>query len=207
MTAPLDVHLEAGRIEAIADRLGATDGQIAFAVQAAANHAARLAQRMSLAKMNAGLGVSAAGLRRRLKATTANGVKADGSIRYSSGKAAARLRNRARVWWGLNPVDPFKLSVEPHMSSDIRSRTGGVTAGRYRWDGAFIARRKKGNTQTSGGLAVFKRRGKESLPIVRQFADIRAQALAIITSDIFPKIADQFYERFEKELLKELARA
>lgn len=198
----LGVTLDAERLAAAADAIGAVDSDITLAVRAAANHAARLAQRMGKTRMNAGLSVSAETLRRRLKATTARGYRSTGQVRFSSARSDQELRARARVWFGINPVDPFNLTTPPVWSSDVRNRTTGVTAGRYRWDGAFIGRRKKGNTGEAGSPAVFMRKTEKNLPIVRQFADINAQALAIITSEIFPRVADEFYRRFDLELVK-----
>ncbi|MFM2090902.1 MAG: Prophage minor tail protein [Planctomycetota bacterium] len=198
----LGVTLDAERLADMADRIGAVDSDITLAVRAAANHAARLAQRMGKARLNKGLSVSAETLRRRLKATTARGYRASGQVRFSSAQADANLRARARVWFGLNPVDPFNLSTPPVWASNRSTRSSGVTAGRYRWDGAFIGRRKKGNTGEAGSPAVFMRKGPKRLPIIRQFADINAESLAIITSEIFPLIADEFYRRFDLELVK-----
>ena len=203
----LGVTLDPGRLEAIGARLGASNGQISYAIREAANHAARVAQRRGRAKMTAGLSVSLAALRRRIKRTTAQGVRASGKVRYSSSRSATNLREAALVWFGLNPVDPFDLSTPPVYSTDRATKQTGVQAGRYRWDGAFMGRRKRGSTgQRSDDLAVFMRRGKSRLPIVRQFADIDAKGFEIISGSLFPLIADEFYRRFEIVLTQELAR-
>lgn len=203
----LGVSLNAQELAYIADRLGANDGNISWALRGAATHAARLAQRLGKAQLRSGLSISAETLRRRLKLSTAQGRRSDGTIRFSSAQSAHNLRARARVWFGLNPVDPFKLTTPPVWSSDIKTRTSGVTAGRYRWDGAFIARRRKGRSAEAGREAVFMRKGANRLPIVRQFAEINAKSLEVITGNIFPLVAPEFYRKFEQLLIIEMERS
>lgn len=206
MSGALDVMLSAEDLAAIVDRLGATEGMAAYALREAANHAARLAARRSRQPMSRGLEVSAATLRRRLKMSTARGLRRSGAVRYSSAQADQQLRARATVWFGFNPVDPFDLKAPVQWSSDPRTRSSGVSAGRYRWDGAFVAHRRKGASKEKGGLAVFMRKGRRRLPIIRQFADINAKGLEIISSAVFPGVAEEFYQRFEQVLNKEIER-
>ncbi len=200
----LNVTVSASKIEDIADSLGANDFEIMWAIKDAANYAARRAQRIGAASLHDGLDVEAATLRRRLKLTAAQGVRRSGRVRYSSAKAAKVTQARARVWFGLNPIDPFELSTPPAPGSDVRTRSQGVIAGRYHWGNAFIAKGKVG-TGGAGRLFVFMRKRKSRLPLARQFADINAKALSIISSpEVFGKVEVDFYRRFESTLIKEI---
>ena len=95
----------------------------------------------------------------------------------------------AGVWYGLNPVALIRLGAR-------QTSTGVSARGGRKVDGAFIARAR------GGGAQVFKRKGRERLPIVVQAADIEARATDYIQDDLAGARAfeQQFHRVFEHEI-------
>lgn len=94
-----------------------------------------------------------------------------------------------RVWYGLDPVG--LSSLKPRQTSE------GVTAGKHKRPGAFLANSRSGTRQ------VFKREGKQRLPIKRQTVDINDRAVTYIEDDLLG--ADEFDRQFWKFFEHELA--
>ena len=189
--------LDLRRLEAIAAEFGATDLAVRAAILLAANKAAVYAEKLSRTEMHREQGVSLGALRRRLRRFAATGTRADGRARYSRAQSEKALRRRAGVWFGLNPVDAMDLSPKAKETKE------GVRAGGKTFRGAFIAK------DANGTLRVFRRRytkdvysTKHGLPIDRVFSDVFDGSLALITTDIFPKVADVFYTEFERAVKK-----
>lgn len=92
-----------------------------------------------------------------------------------------------RIWFGLDPISLSRLNP--------RQTKRGVSAqGRVRRKGAFISKGGKNK-----GL-VFKRKGRERLPIDKQEFEVEEDVLIYIEDEIFPAFEEMFYQVFEKEL-------
>jgi hypothetical protein len=85
-----------------------------------------------------------------------------------------------RVWVGLRPISLGALNP--------RQTKAGVSAGPARVPGAFIAKEQ-----------VFKRRGKERLPLDRQALEIEAEGRAIVDA-LGEELAPKCLSEFEREL-------
>jgi hypothetical protein len=91
-----------------------------------------------------------------------------------------------RIWWGLSPVSLALLSP--------RRSASGVRAGPVSVAGGFMP---GGDYKRS----VFKRRGRERLPIDKQFYEVRDMGEGVIREKIEPVIESIFKEELRDELL------
>ena len=83
------------------------------------------------------------------------------------------------LWLGLNPIPMHDLNPK-------KTNTG-VKAGKYAVEHAFLA---KGT--------VFKRKGKNRLPIEKQFIDIQKQGENALKSSFIDEWQDIFFKEFER---------
>lgn len=92
------------------------------------------------------------------------------------------------IWYGLDPVALIYLGA--------RETGTGVTAGKHKRQGAFIARGKNGGSQ------VFKRTGKSRLPLEKQVLDVNDKAATYLEDSLIggAEFEAQFYKTFEREL-------
>jgi hypothetical protein len=107
---------------------------------------------------------------------------------------------RGSIWIGLAPVSASHLKP--------RQTSSGVSAGAHRFPGAFLASGRKGRGGGAGGARlVWKRRGKERLPIDKQAVSIADAATAALSGDVFRGIEDFFVRTFEHEMRWRMSRA
>jgi len=97
---------------------------------------------------------------------------------------------KAKVWMGL-----FKIRAS--MLGNPQQTRAGVTVGRHRFPGSFVA------TMPSGHKGVFKRRGKARLKIDEQQLDISEQASKVYR-EMDLKIEDRFLVLMEQEVNYEI---
>lgn len=170
----IELQVDAAGLQQAAREMGATGAQVQQALRSTVGKMTRWARTRSVRDLGKGLVVPQKVLRPRVK--------------------ARRLQRTARgaeagVWYGLNPVALIRLGAR-------QTRTGVSARGGRKVQGAFIARAR------GGGPQVFKRKGRERLPIAMQAADIEARAADYIQDDLAESRAfeQQFRRVFEHEI-------
>ena len=157
---------EHGISNAIAE-LDATPNQCAKALRSTLSKMARWLQTRTTKGLSAELQIQQKIIRRRLRKTSIVTTPDGYTI---------------KLWYGLNDISLIHLNA--------RETKKGVTAGKRKVDGAFIA---KGQ--------VFKRTGKARLPIENQVVEIKKQADDYLESAIDGRAFEaQFIKTFEHEL-------
>lgn len=163
----INLQISEQGISQIVDELGATPEQCKKALRSALSKMARWLQTRTTKGLSAELQIQQKIIRRRLKKTNI--------VTTADGYAI-------KLWYGLNDISLIHLGA--------RETKKGVTAGKRKVDGAFIA---KGQ--------VFKRTGKARLPIEKQVVTIQKQANDYLEGAISQSDFDaQFFKTFEHEL-------
>lgn len=163
----IEVQIGEHGISNIVAELQATPNQCTKALRSTLSKMARWLQTRTTKGLSAELQVQQKIIRRRLRKTNI--------IATSEGYTI-------RLWYGLNDISLIHLNA--------RETKKGVTAGKRKVDGAFIA---KGQ--------VFKRAGKSRLPIEKQAVVIKKQADDYLESAIDERAFEaQFMKTFEHEL-------
>lgn len=161
----LDVNAQG--IEAIIAQLDPTEKQAKAALQRTLNRMAKWLQTRTAKGLSKELMMTQKIIRRRLKKSSIEKV--------SNGFAI-------KLWYGLNDIALIYLNP--------RKTKKGVTAGKHKRDGAFIA---KGQ--------VFKRKGKARLPLEIQVAEIKTKADQYLQSETYSVgFETQFFKTLEHEL-------
>lgn len=171
----LHFDLDWSRLVAVGEELGATDRQVKYALSRAMRRTEATLRKMSTKGLTKLLQLRAASaLRNRLK-----GIK----LRSSPGQDGMRL------WYGLNglPVSSFK--------GRPRNAGNGAEFRGTQIDGGFVAKSKAKGKQT-----IFKRKGKERLPIEEQLLPIEDQAIVFIEDEVFDQVLDIFWGHFQRDL-------
>lgn len=169
----IELDLDAQGIHtAIAD-LQATEAQVNKALGSTLGKMAAWMRAKSIKGLSGELQVQQKILRRRLKSFRMKRTADGGSI---------------TVWYGLDPIALI------HMGA--RQNKRGVTAGKHKRDGAFIAPGR------NGGRQVFKRRSGARLPLDKQRLDIKDKAEIYLEDKVIGDVSfeAQFYKFFEHEL-------
>lgn len=169
----IDLDIHADRLSQLQVDLQATDTEVRQALRSTLGKMARWMRTQSARGLSKELDLKQKAVRKRLK-----------SFR-------ARIKGKhieVKIWYGLDPIDYMDLSP--------RQTLAGVSAGRRRVPGAFIANARGGTRK------VFKRKGSGRLPIEKQVVEISDQAGVWIEDEMLG--SQQFDERFltifEREL-------
>lgn len=93
---------------------------------------------------------------------------------------------KGSVWVGLNPVSATK-------AGQPRQTKVGVSAGKYRFDGAFVAQ------FGSAPENVYRRKGRERMPVIKETIDIKEPGYKVIK-----RIESQAKHYFNQRLAEEL---
>lgn len=170
----VNLQFDADGLESIAASFKATPAQVDKALGAALRKMANWLRAQSIKGLSKELRVRQGILRGRLR--------------------TFRLDRRGdeqgmKLWYGLDPVSYARLGAP-------RQTAAGVKVAGHFIAGAFVARQK------NGALAVFKRKGRARLPLVKQYLDIVAPAEAYIEDRLLGTAAfeAQFFKLFEHEL-------
>ena len=159
----------------VADELQASERQIQLAISAALKRTATTLRTMS-----------ARGLKTELQLRTISLLR----NRLKSLKLrASRNGSEISLWYGLNdmPVSWFKGRPK-------RTATGAEMRGQ-KFEGGFIAK-----STFKGRRTIFKRAGKERLPIVEQSMQVEDSAKVYIEDEIFEKTQEIFWRNFVRDL-------
>lgn len=97
------------------------------------------------------------------------------------------------VWIGLNPIDLKYLSAVQD-SRGVTVRKQGISI-----KGAFMGPRPGVKSEKYRGV-VFKRKGRQRLPIEKQEWEIKKRAEDALDDNVFAGFEAQFYKVFEREL-------
>ncbi|ADP96431.1 prophage LambdaW5, minor tail protein Z-like protein [Marinobacter adhaerens] len=169
----IDLEIHADRMNQLQLDLQATDTEVRQALRSTLGKMGRWLRTQSARGLSRELDIKQKALRRRLKSFR---VKTKGN------------KTEITVWYGLDPIDYMDLSP--------RQTNTGVSAGRRRVPGAFIAQARGANRK------VFKRVGKERLPIEKQTVPIQDKANVWIEDELLGTAAfdKRFLTVFEREL-------
>lgn len=164
----IELDLEAQGIGQVVADLKATEQQVKRALRTTLTRMASWMRTRSVRGLSKHLEIQQGVLRRRLK-----------TFRVSMSGDNASIT----VWYGLNPISLIYLGA--------RQTKRGVTAGKHKRDGAFIAKRQ-----------VFKRRSGDRLPIDKQELDIEDKANSYLEDRVIgdAEFEQQFFAVFEREL-------
>lgn len=162
----IDVQIAGG--QQIIDELQATHKQVEIALRSTVRKVAGWLRTKAYRGLAPELAIPIKVLRRRMK-TFALKTSPDGT--------------QMTLWFGLNPIGLIYLGAKQTKK--------GVTAGKHKVPGAFIA---KGQ--------VFKRTGKGRLPIEQQVVKVQDQAQEWIENELLADvdIERRFFQVFEQEL-------
>jgi hypothetical protein len=170
----ISVELDAKDLDRVAMELRATPAQVSRALRSTLRKMAAWVRTRSVRGLSKELQIQQKIIRRRLRAIKARPTPNGGA--------------EVKLWFGLNPIALIYLGA--------RQNSKGVRAGKRFVAGAFKARGKGGKEQ------VFKRRGKERLPIDKQHADIQQPAERYLDDGLLNSAAfeQQFFKTFDHEL-------
>lgn len=162
----ISLDISAQGIESIIAELEPTEKQVNAALSRTLNKMAKWIQTRTVKGLSAELQVMQKVLRRRMRKTTI--------LKTSTGWTI-------NPWYGLNEISLIHLNA--------RETKRGVTAGKHKRDGAFIA---KGQ--------VFKRQGKGRLPLEKQTLEIKEKADSYLDGQAFSNgYQEQFFKVLEHE--------
>lgn len=187
MTVSLNIRGDASRILADLEQL--EDKVVRKIAGRAINKAARDVRTQSLRKISHTFDVPRAALT----------GKKDSSGRVRGRRFFLSMARRGQMTAAILAL------VLPLLSSRVGkprqpTRKAAARSGRHQWPGAFAA------TMRSGYVGIFKRRGRERLPIVEQTVDIEPGASNIIRVEVETTGARSFQREFERLARVEIGR-
>jgi Prophage minor tail protein Z (GPZ). len=156
MAGGLLVEVDARQVGALADELGATEAQLEAALKSAYGRMARWLRTRAVRGLSAHLGVQQKILRGRIRTFRLQGGVSTGG-------------DGAKVWFGLQPISLMRLGA--------RQTAQGVRAGGRMYPGAFIA-------TVNGRRGVYRRVGKERVPLEAVTLDISDKALTYVEDEL-----------------------
>lgn len=169
----IDIDVRADGLQQIALDLAATEQQATKALRSTLNKMAAWLRAKSVKGLSQELAIGQKVMRRRLK-----------SFRLTSRPGGGQVT----IWYGLDPIALIYLNAKQTKK--------GVSAmgGRFVQSG-FIA-------PVKGGRQVFKRRGKDRLPIDKQRAEVKDKADIYIEDRLIgtEEFEARFFTIFEREL-------
>lgn len=172
--ALIDLQIEPENLQGVVLELAATEAQAEKALNTTLVKMASWLRSKSVKGLSKELAIQQKVLRRRLK-----------SFRLKRRSGGSEIT----VWYGLDPIALIYLQA--------RKNKQGVKAygGRF-VQSAFIASGRNGKSQ------VFKRRGKERLPVDKQRAEIEDKANTFIEDQLVgtEEFEARFFKTFEHEL-------
>lgn len=172
----LKLDIDAAEMRRIADDLGASEKDLRLAFSRALSRTSRTLRAQARKNLREGLDLRAASV---LKARLA--LK-----RYrprGSGLGAARL------WVGANDMPAHYFKGTP------RRTQGGARVGSRSFPDAFVAR-----AQGAGTRMVFKRVGRERLPIRKETVSVQKEVNEVLDEEVFDQINDLLLQNFRAEI-------
>lgn len=170
----LHFDLDADEVARLQRELGATEEQVRLAFNRALSRTAATLRRQSGKGLRSELRLrNLKAIRKRLKQLR---------MRRTGGRATAGL------WFGANdlPVSAFK--GRPHQG-----RRGASFRG-VEFPGAFVAKGEDGK------LSIFKRKGRDRLPIEEQTMPVEDQITTYVEDEVFPMVDEIFFKHFRADL-------
>lgn len=132
-------------------------------------------RRLTMKNLPRALGLRTASvLRKRVKS-----IK--GSVRENSSEIA--------MWFGLNDLPVSSFKGRPKNTSDGAEFKG------ESYSGGFV-----GKSQFKSKRTIFKRVGKDRLPISEQLYPINDEGIIFIEDELFDQVMDIFWRHFERDL-------
>ena len=171
----IELKIDAARMRSIGDELGASEDDLKKAYNRALAKTSRALRTQARKALREGLKLRAAAvLNARLKL-----------VRF---RPRGRGLGGALLWTGTNDLPARAFKGTPRQTA-----TGASVGGRS-FKGAFV-----GAGQNSGGRIVFRRKGKERLPIYAETVSIVEEAEPIL-EDVYQDVAAIFFKNFKSEV-------
>lgn len=167
--------IDARGLREVADEIGATDKQVKFALGKALRRTEASLRKLSSKGLTKELQLrTAQALRNRLKSIKLRSTGSGGEI---------------GLWYGLNPLPVSSFKGRPTEDPS------GAFMGEYFFKDGFVARSK-----FKGRNTIFKRQGKQRLPIVEESITIQDPAVVFIEDEIFVQTETIFWNHFRRDL-------
>lgn len=133
--------------------------------------------------------LSSSGLRRELELRTASALRKRLKNIKLAKVGGLSAGEGVGLWYGLNafPVSSLK--------GRARKTSGGAEFRGKEFPGGFV-----GRSSVKGRNTIFKRAGKERLPIVEQLVPLEDKARAFIEREIFGQVETVFWNHFRRDL-------
>ena len=172
----LQFDIDASEMRRIADEFAASEKDLRLAFSRALSRTSRALRAQARKDLREGLGLRAASV---LKARLV-------LQRYrprGSGLGAARL------WVGANDMPATYFKGRP------RETSSGARVGAHSFPGAFVGRGAR-----SGKRVVFKRTGRDRLPIRAETVPVQEDVNAILDRQVFDQVSDLMARNFRAEI-------
>ncbi len=170
----LDFSFNVSEIKRIADEFGASERDLRFAYSRALRRTAQTMKARARKGLREELDLRTAGeLRRRLH-----------GFRFKKGSGLGEVR----MWFGLNDMKVSAFKGRP------RKTAAGASYGNQSFDGAFVARNRKGKR------TVMRRVSGRAWPIREEVMPIQDKAQIFVEDEIFDQIEEVFFRHFLAEV-------
>lgn len=167
--------IDALGLREVANELSATDLQVRYALTRALRRTEASLRKLSSKGLTRELQLRAASvLRKRLKSIRLRSAGKDGGV---------------ALWYGLNPLPVSSFKGRP------KEDPAGAFMGDYFFKGGFVAK-----STYKGRNTIFKRQGKQRLPIAEQTITIEDRAIVYIEDEIFVQTEEIFWQHFRRDL-------
>lgn len=173
MRGGLHLDIDGSQLVKVGEELGASIKQVKFAFSRATRRTAATLRRMSERGIKSELELrSIAYIRKRLR-----------SIKLRSGKDGS-----VGLWYGLNdmPIPEFKGTPKQTAT--------GATFRSLNVKGGFVGKSRRGRK------TIFKREGKQRLPIEEQLMPVKDRLDVFIEDKIFDEVEQIFWKHFMQDL-------
>lgn len=174
MSGGIEFDIDADQLWAVGEELKATDQQVLFALSVALRKTATTLRTLSARGLKSNLELRTIGLlRKRLK-----------NLKFKTG-----AWYKVSLWYGLNDMPASWFKGTPKKTASGAAMRGQEIAG------GFVAKSK-----FKGRKTIFKREGKERLPIEEQNLLVEDRAIVFIEDEIFTQTEEIFWKFFKRDL-------
>lgn len=171
----IELKADAAALRRIADQFGASEQDLRKAYSRALSKTSRALRTQARKDLRQGLKLRAAAV-------------LNARLQIKRIKASKRGLGGAMLWAGTNDMAATAFKGRPRQGAT------GASVGDKSFKGAFV-----GTGQGSGAALVFRRRGKDRLPIYAETAPIVDDADPIL-EDVFNRASEIFFANFRREV-------
>lgn len=171
----IELKIDAARMRSIGDELGASEDDLKKAYSRALMKTSRALRSQARKALREGLKLRAAAvLNARLKL-----------VRF---RPRGRALGGALLWTGTNDLPARAFKGTPRQTAT------GATVGQRSFKGAFV-----GTGQNSDAKIIFRRKGKDRLPVYAETVSIVEESEPIL-EDVYQDVAAIFFKNFRSEV-------